>query len=325
MLWEVLDSAIPFLAFPVVGGLGYWRYHKHLFGMLKEEEKLSYCEEKIPFDDSTQKVINELTEYITLRWNPTHVAGIRWIWSNKKDPVVRGSTSTRSGTLIGIPHSFSYQNTADLDMSQVISDYSNFSNMDSVNQGKFLNSLILSDNAKRFALARELHFIHSKYVHVDGLIPLAMGGVGVMSAVLMNRSRYFGFTRTKRPFRILVYVAIAFSVVNLSQQLLKFYFKDLHLKSDREAANMGKDYVMGGIEYTGKVIKRNQLLRELSGKSGGETYTPLGDEIPGYFSTDAPISLRLRYMIGQARTLYEKDEKLNILIDKTVKDIEVKQ
>ena len=89
---------------------------------------------------------------------------------------------------------------------------------------------------------------------------------------------------------------------------------------------MGKDYVMGGIEYTGKVLKRNQLLREMSGKSGEETYTPSGDEIPGYFSTDAPISLRLRYMIGQARTLYEKDEKLDELIDKTVKDIsEVKQ
>ena len=46
-------------------------------------------------------VFFQLTEYITLRWNPMHVASIRWFVSNTKDPVVRGSTSTRSGTVIG--------------------------------------------------------------------------------------------------------------------------------------------------------------------------------------------------------------------------------
>ena len=199
--------------------------------------------------------------------------------------------------------------------------------MDSVNREKMFNSLILSDNAKRFALARELHYINTKYVHVNGLVGLALGGVGVMSAVLMNRSKYLHFERTKRSFRVLVYTAIALSVVYLNRQLLKIYFKDLHLKSDREAANMGKDYAVGGIEYTSKVLKRNQVLRKLSGKSGEDTYTPLGDEIPGYFSTNAPISLRMKYMVGQTRTLYANDdEKLGEIIDNTVKDIgEVKE
>ena len=60
MLWEILELAVPYVAIPVVGGLGYWRYHKHLFGIHTQEEKLSYSQEKIPFDESTQNVITEV-------------------------------------------------------------------------------------------------------------------------------------------------------------------------------------------------------------------------------------------------------------------------
>ena len=226
----------------------------------------------------------------------------------------------------GIPYSFSYQNAADIDISKLISDYRIVNNLDGINREKFLSLLVLSDNAKKFALARELKFITSKYVHIDGLVPLACFGFGVISAAVMNRSQYFNITRTKPTFRFLVYTVIACFALQLNQQTLKSYFKDLHLSSDRDAAKMGKEYVMGGIEYTSKLLKRNKLLRELNGKTGEETYTPIGDEIPGYFSTDAPISLRLKYMIGQAKTLYEKDESVNELIEKIVKEIDdVKQ
>lgn len=321
MFWELVNTAVPFLAIPVVGSYGYWRYHRHLFGIYGEEEKLSYSKDKIPFDESTQKVIDELMMYITERWSPYHVSGVRWFWSNTKDPVLRGSTSTRNGVIIGVPYSFSYEKVADIDLSKIITAGSKDIDKDSVEGRKHLSSLVLSEDAKKFALARELHFSDSKYVHINGLVGILIGGVGVLTAAKMNRSAYLNIEKTKRSFRILVYATLAFSVIYLQQEVLRFYFTKHHLKSDSKAASMGKEYAMGGIEYLSKLLRRNEALRKLAGKSGEEMYTPLGDEVSGYFSLNISASLRMKHLIDKTKTLYgEKDEKFGELIENIVKD-----
>ena len=55
-----LNTALPHLAIPVAGGMTYWRYHKHLFGISEQEDKLSYSQEKEPLDENTQRIIVEV-------------------------------------------------------------------------------------------------------------------------------------------------------------------------------------------------------------------------------------------------------------------------
>lgn len=323
MGWQrTITNGIPLMTIPALLSYGWLRYNKHLYGIYKEKDRLSYnSTEAIPLDESTQKIVDELMVYILKQnWNAVVVAGIRVFWSNTQDPVVRGSTSTNQGSLIGLPYSFSYQNIADIDTSKILLTKNKDFDWKSADGEKLLSSLILSENAKKFAIARELHFINSRYVHIQALAGLMFTGVGITCIHKINRSSVLHFDKTKTSFRVLMYISIALVLVYLHEEFLKVYYEKLHFSADRKAAGMGQDYATGGVEYLTKVLKRNQAVRTITGYTGSQKYTPWGDEVLGFFSGNKiPASFRLRHLVDQTKKLYGGDDKnLNEIIENIV-------
>lgn len=322
MAWKrVLTDSLPLLTIPSLLGYGWLRYNKHLFGIFKEKDRLAYSSEEIPLDESTQKIVDELMVYVLKqKWNTVCVAGIRVFWSNTQDPVVRGSTSTNQGSLIGLPYSFSYQNIADIDTSKIVLTGKKEFDWKSGDGEKLLSSLILSENAKKFAIARELHFINSRYVHIQALAGIICAGIGIACIHRINRSSLLHFDKTKQSFRVLMYIAVGLVLAYLHQESLKVYYKNLHLSADTKAAGIGQDYAVGGVEYFTKMLKRNQAVRKLTGYTGAQKYTPWGDEYLGIFSVNKiPSSYHLRHVVGQAKKLYGGDGKnVNELIENIV-------
>lgn len=318
-MWrDLVTTAIPWLVMPVTACYGYWGYHKHLFGIFKEEERLAYNKEKIPFDDRTQGVIDELMRYITEKWRPLHVAGVRWFWSNTSEPTIRGSTATRQGSLVGVPYRFSYQTIDDIDPGKVTLLGEKEVDWKSDDAEKLLNSLVLTDSAKKYALARELHFLNSNYVHVNALAGIIFGYTGLWCVYKTNRSNMLHYDKTKLGFRVGMYLIIGYSMVLLYREFLRSYNKTLHLRSDMHAVTMGKDYALGGIEYYDKLIKQNKALRRLGGKDAEQRFTEKGDEKKGYFNYDIPVTSHLKNVMIHSRRLYatEEDNTLKEIVDR---------
>ena len=68
-MWQQTATVVPLIALPVMAGYGFYRTRKHLYIIYNEEKKLSYSDEKIPFDKSTQNVIDEVQRLVIIAPN----------------------------------------------------------------------------------------------------------------------------------------------------------------------------------------------------------------------------------------------------------------
>ena len=134
--------------------------------------------------------------------------------------------------------------------------------------------------------------------------------MGLFVAIQVHHRSLFNFSRTKHLFRMLTYATITLLTIYCHEKVSKTYFHNLHIWADAQAAGMGKEYAMGGIDYFTQILERNQSLRSLSGKSGEQIYLPWGDEISAYSpnSCELPISVRLKYLVNRSREIYSEDE-----------------
>ena len=62
MGWQrTITNGIPLMTIPALLSYGWLRYNKHLYGIYKEKDRLSYnSKEAIPLDESTQKIVDEV-------------------------------------------------------------------------------------------------------------------------------------------------------------------------------------------------------------------------------------------------------------------------
>ena len=89
------------------------------------------------------------------------------------DPVSRGSINIRTGAIVGIPHIFAYNSPTDVkkELFKIYNDYSYSEiNWESGTGKAFLESLVLSDQAKMFGIARELKYAQSYGPHIEATL-----------------------------------------------------------------------------------------------------------------------------------------------------------
>ena len=142
--------------------------------------------------------------------------------------------------------------------------------------------MVLSDDAKRFAIAREIHRGQTISYLSNGIILPTFIVVGYLTSRLINKK----FLLFKRPpiFRLAMYCVVASFATYTSvffEDAMK-YFTEGGL--DEKTCNLGVRYTKGGIEYYDKIIRSNIALRTLHPDNQGKNmFNIQGNPWPSFF------------------------------------------
>lgn len=210
------------------------------------------------------------------------------------DVLHAGATKLINGAIIGIPISFNYRSTSDIDQNQLaLLDHPDFSWQSRTGQ-RILTTLLMSNRAQQFAIAREIYYINSHYVYTNGFAAFTC----FVSAYGAGRYINQRLDLYKRPFKQRLGL---YSILGSMAGVMFFFLKDLHTTSmeqqaDEKAADIGKDYILGGIEYYGYMIERNKALREAMGDNGAKYYTAGGNVRERIRVSQVPLTSRFDYM-----------------------------
>ncbi|CAN7996918.1 unnamed protein product [Ixodes hexagonus] len=272
----------------------------HTYLLYKYKEIVQFYQDGLPIDLDPEVAnrANEVLQATTLL--STHKANIRFFPVAMLDTFFAGSAVASHGAEIGLPVTFGYKKTEDVKTSN-LSIRNVPQPMWTTREAQQLkDSLILSERAQKFAIAREIYWCDRYYVHTHSLmLSLAVLNCYVMSYLLNERFQLLH--RVPRKARVLMYgVVAAFNAtayICLKDATSQYWDR----KADESAAALGREYAEGGVEYYQKILQKNRALREMMGKAGESTYTSKGN-ISRIFRTDhLPLTHRLDCLKNQAR------------------------
>jgi hypothetical protein len=135
---------------------------------------------------------------------------------------------------------------------------------DSSTGDDLIQTMVLSDNAKRFLLRRDLCDRQSYWGFTNSAFTWASCS-SIASAVV-----YLFDRNSRRLNQSLVGFVVLYSVCMAAAYVghRQFYlFRDFMLRrvSDSQAKSCGSEYVLGAREYYWKLLKRNRIIRQLIG------------------------------------------------------------
>ena len=167
---------------------------------------------------------------------------------------------------------------------------------------QLLDSLILSDNAKKFAIAKEIHLNDNFRLH-GNTITIAMcclfGTLApgeIIDRFRLNRRSF----ATKSLIHLACY-ATAYIVWRLYYDAMNYF---LQLNADQLAAEQGVDYYEGAIEFYRKTLQRHKACRTLFGEKGAQ-----------FFDSDGEIKSILRFKNVPIRTRLAKLSDLRSTVE----------
>ena len=142
----------------------------------------------------------------------------------------------------------------------------------------FLRSLVLSDDAKKFLIARELHRgLKGRHVY-ESLFPVAFltASAPVFSGILG------GVAGNNFIVKGLVLRLTASSVLMVYFWLSDWWRRKTDQVIDAAAAELGRDYALGGAEFYDQMLLRHRSLRQLlPDNRGKKMYNLKGETFPG--------------------------------------------
>ncbi|XP_055973658.1 transmembrane protein 177 [Sorex fumeus] len=191
-------------------------------------------------------------------------------------PMSAGFPRLASGAMVGIPATFLGGPVIDTDQPIVIHGHK--VHWQSPAGIRLKNALILSHDAKKFALAREVAYLESGTAALQALpAPACLVGTWTLSVSAKHAlGLYGGPLRFRVAFNLLAmvggFVAYAFCTDSLAHALEAWL--------DRRTASLSAAYARGGVEFYDQVLSGNLALRSLLGKEGEKLYTPSGNVSP---------------------------------------------
>ncbi|KAK7493214.1 hypothetical protein BaRGS_00015551 [Batillaria attramentaria] len=264
--------------------------YPQLWGLKRYREMLQMYRdgEPQPVDPDSQRMGQKVLD--TVMWDPVSEANVEFFTAYGQDIVHRGSTFSSYGAIIGVPISFTYRSADDVDKEKIT--LNNQSIDWNTPAGKqLLESMILSEKAREFAIARELFYLHTYHIHVRGLLFCSCCFASYWMGAAIN-AVYRLTQRTPVIVRASVFGLIAgvgATVYCLASDAYSWY---IDRKVDRQAAALGCEYAEGGVEFYTKLLQRNIALRSLMGPDGGKKYTAYGNDIHFWRSPCVPLTTR---------------------------------
>lgn len=196
-------------------------------------------------------------------------AGVPWLPSGAQIGIPSNFNST-PGDLLGITNRTVLINGKELEW-------------DSETGGVLRNALVLSEDAQKFAMAREVAQLEcAGPVLLAAVVPTCLAGTWIFSVALKQIFGLFAraviFRAAANTFALGLGALSYFLASDSVNQWLEFH-------SDRRAAGLSHNYAKGGAEFYEKILARNKTLRVLMGPKGEKMYAPSGNLFPASLLT----------------------------------------
>jgi hypothetical protein len=148
----------------------------------------------------------------------------------------------------------------------------------------YLPNLILSDEAKKFVIAREILRGKKSRHFYEAFFPLSF--LSFSAPFLSYLSLLTNLKWQPKIVKWLAYIVSASIICVVYLSFEDFWHKNIERELDAAACQLGVVYAQGGVEFYDKSLRRHIALRELlPNDSGKKLYNLKGDLIPGLLRT----------------------------------------
>ncbi|KAK4305697.1 hypothetical protein Pmani_022423 [Petrolisthes manimaculis] len=230
--------------------------------------------------------LRQITAYTIYGYDLFHAGSMtKAFWENKE--------KEKTKAIIGIPQSFAFTSEHDFDTRGILINQQQVPWSTPAGQS-LKQSLVLSPEAKKFAICREMMSVNTNEPFILGT--LAATNMLMMYLLASGVNRTQNFYVRPRSLRLTWYALVG-SFGAAMWTLIKDSTTLNHENSaDQQAASVSPSYTQGGLEFYEKILQRNIALRELMGKEGENMYTAFGNEQVFIRTRNQPYTLRRDYM-----------------------------
>ena len=223
------------------------------------------------------------------------------------EPFHAGSVASPWGAIIGLP--FFFGETKEFKIKDL--RLQGKDTIDWIIEGRdLLDSLVLTDSAKKFAIMREIYSLNYTNVITNAIISASCILLPAKFAQKVNYSSnaFEKLLLRQRNLRYLAFYAGAYILYRLLKDPLK------HLSdgnADRKSAETSIEYLSGGIEFYEKTLMKNKALQELS-NSKFRTYDEKGNENYFLLTPKLPTLKRLENLQKMKKEKVKKADETSI-------------
>ncbi|KYQ57361.1 hypothetical protein ALC60_03679 [Trachymyrmex zeteki] len=256
-------------------------------------------EKEVPLNSKVQQIIQKvmsdlkLSDDIKDAIKPFSIFGF--------DLLHAGTFNAKYGAILGIPINFT--NTAEQLRKnlQIKEEPVDWMRQDAK---AFLEAVTFSEDAQKFAIAREILRIQAEEPCFNSLVlALIIGTLWTLYNVILYR-----YKLRKGNVIALIVQRTLYTTFTLFGAIFWFGVKDyrsyqLDRKNDEALCHLGTEYIKGGQEFYEKTLSRNRALRTLLGTEGKSTYTVHGNEENFFRLKHMPISNRKDFFDSHLRNL----------------------
>ncbi|OXU18508.1 hypothetical protein TSAR_000578 [Trichomalopsis sarcophagae] len=203
-----------------------------------------------------------------------------------------GMADSQYGAIIGIPINYLYKDKFSIDTSDIRMGRDREPiNMYHPAAENLLESLVLSKNAQKFGIAREVLMAHKDLPLFRSIQSPFM----VASSILIADFFRVKYNIMRKSLVCMVYgtsALIGYAIWFQTRDILTTYTEK---EVDKELSKLGPEYIQGGKEFYDKILKRNVATRILLGTEGSRQFNRDGDEIFFIRHKRTPITHRKRF------------------------------
>ncbi|XP_015115904.1 transmembrane protein 177 [Diachasma alloeum] len=281
-------------------GLAAWLPHTAFLEKYRDFVALRKNSQPMPVPENLQTLFTSVLEDLSL--NDYYKVISKSFMVFGFDVYNIGALNSRKGTYIGLPINFTYDSPSSINKNDI------FINNEPVNWNRedarqLLQSLVLSEDAKKYAIGREVLMTDNSRIMCNSLTSGVLTGscYGLASKINTSMNLY----ARPRLVRVILYslTSLFFWGVWAMQKdtIIRYYESD----ADEHLAQLGEKYIRGAIEYYEKTLARNKAMRTLIGAQGAKAFNTDGDEI--FFFRQKHVSLTHRKEFFEKK-LKEKTE-----------------
>nr|XP_033335004.1 transmembrane protein 177 [Megalopta genalis] len=172
--------------------------------------------------------------------------------------------------VIGIPMNYEYESIKDVDK-QMLFIQDKPLDWNKKESHVFLESIILSENAQKYAMAREMMKILTRDIRYE---TMTHAGIGALAILLFESMLYFvKVFRERRAYQVLM-ALFTYSGAFFTWTIIKIENNcNRDIKIDEYLLSLGSNYVKGANEFYNKLYERNKAVKLIRGdNSKSSTY-----------------------------------------------------